>query len=77
MGLLVARPYLPTETTCSDLRRSEKYPLKGRKGARTYANACHAHVYGAPVAFTLREGRKPKGEEVNKLLHAAWCLYLE
>ena len=29
------------------------------------------------MAFTLREGRKPKGEAVNKLLHGAWCLYLE
>ena len=33
----------------------------------------------APTTFaiTLREGRKPKCEEVNKLLHGAWCLYLE
>eukprot|EP00966_Prymnesium_polylepis_P328007 7383824-Prymnesium_polylepis.1 len=77
MGLLVAQPYLPTETTCSDLGRSDKYPLQGREGTRTYANASHVHIYGALVAFTLREGRKPKGEEVNKLLHGAWCLYLE
>ena len=77
MGLEVAARFMPKETTCSDLQRSEKYPSKGRDGTRTFANALHVHVYAAHVAFVLKESRKPKGEEIHKFMHAAWAMYLE
>ena len=76
-GTALMGEMLPTESTCTELMRSEKYPTEQRTGSgRTYANALVVHVYSAHVAFVQRAKRKPKGEELNKLLHGAWCMYL-
>ena len=40
-----------------------------------YANAMHVHTYSAIVAFVLAKKRKPRGEELHPLLHAAWGKY--
>lgn len=55
---------------------SFKHPPSQREGtARTYANAYHVYTYGAIVAFMRKLHRKPKGEELHKLLHASWKKY--
>ena len=55
---------------------SFKHPPSQREGtARTYANAYHVYTYAAIVAFMRKLHRKPKGEELHKLLHASWKKY--
>jgi hypothetical protein len=69
---------LPTDSTVNELGRSDKYSTEQLEGSgRSYANALILHVYSAHVAFVKRANRKSKGEELNKLLHGAWNMYLE
>jgi hypothetical protein len=77
-GIALVGEMLPTDSTVSDLGSTHKYPAEQREGSgRSYANAFIFHVYSAHVAFVKRANRKPKGEELNKLLHGAWSMYLQ
>ena len=65
---------LPSEKPLRDVE--EPYPRQKRGGeGRVYANALHVHVYAAVVSFIKLYHRKPRGEEMYKVLDNSWGMY--